>query len=143
MFSKSCEYAIRAVIYIAQKSRKGAKVGIPEIAQGIDGPVHFVAKILQELARAGLVLSVKGPNGGFYMDVACEKKTLADVVRVMDGDQLFKGCALGLKQCSEKTPCPIHDQFKAVREQIRGLMQSTTIGAFSEASDKAIGFLKR
>ena len=68
MFSKTCEYAIRAMIFIAQKSKDGNKVGIKEIAKGIDSPEHFIAKILQDLGRRGLLQSAKGPNGGFYLD---------------------------------------------------------------------------
>ncbi|MCH5689348.1 Rrf2 family transcriptional regulator [Niabella sp. W65] len=66
MFSKTCEYAIRATIFIAQKSRQGERAGIKDIAKGIEAPEHFIAKVLQELSRKSLVLSAKGPNGGFY-----------------------------------------------------------------------------
>ena len=55
MFSKTCEYAIRALIYIAQKAKNGEKVGIKDIAVGIDSPEYFIAKILQELSRKGYV----------------------------------------------------------------------------------------
>ena len=72
MFSKTCEYAIRAMIFIAQQSMKGEKAGIKQVVKGIDCPEHFIAKILQELARKGLVLSVKGPNGGFYLENTIE-----------------------------------------------------------------------
>ena len=67
MFSKTCEYAIRAVLFIAQKSADGTKIGIREIAKGIDSPEHFIAKILQDLSRKGMVQSQKGPAGGFYL----------------------------------------------------------------------------
>ncbi|WP_225974164.1 RrF2 family transcriptional regulator [Arachidicoccus ginsenosidivorans] len=72
LFSKTCEYAIRACIYIAQQSGEDKKVAIKEIAKGIDSPEHFIAKILQNLSKKGFINSVKGPNGGFYMD----KRTL-------------------------------------------------------------------
>lgn len=59
MFSKTCEYAIRAMIFISQKSDEGVRVGIKEISKGIDSPEHFIAKILQNLSRKGLVSSYK------------------------------------------------------------------------------------
>ena len=74
MFSKTCEYAIRAMIFIAQKSEHGIKVGIKEISKGIASPEHFIAKILQDLSRKGLVQSAKGPNGGFFLDTSSKKK---------------------------------------------------------------------
>src|SRR5574337_901206 len=105
MFSKACEYAIRAMIFIAKKSAEGSTTGIIEIAEGIDAPKHFIAKILQELRRQGLVKSNKGPNGGFFIDDPKGKITLADVVKAIDGDRIFTGCALGLQKCNKKKPC--------------------------------------
>lgn len=61
MFSKTCEYAIRALIYIAQKSKDGNRIGIKEIASGIDSPEYFIAKILQDLSRKNFVQSAKLP----------------------------------------------------------------------------------
>jgi Rrf2 family protein len=143
MFSKTCEYAIRAMIFIAQRSRDEERVGIKEIAKGIDSPVHFIAKILQELGRKGIVQSTKGPNGGFYLDQRGRECSLAEIVRVLDGDQLFSGCALGLKQCSETHPCPIHHEFKKIRQDISDLLEKSQIGEFTEKLEENRLFLKR
>jgi len=143
MFSKTCEYAIRAVLFIAQKSEDGSKVGIREIAKGIDSPEHFIAKILQDLSRKGLVQSQKGPSGGFYLDKTSLHATLADVVRVVDGDKIFSGCALGLKQCSEIKPCPLHHEFKKIREDILRFLQSAKLGEFNRQLEQDLFFLKR
>jgi Rrf2 family protein len=143
MFSKTCEYAIRAMIFIAQKSKAGNKVGIKEIAKGIDSPEHFIAKILQDLGRRGLLRSLKGPNGGFYLDAEALECSLADIVKVVDGDKLFTGCGLGLKQCSETHPCPIHHEFKTVREGIQQMLENAKFGEFSEELEKSLTFLKR
>src|SRR5262245_12965784 len=112
LFSKTCEYALRAMIFIAQKSMQGNRAGLKEIAGAIDSPEHFIAKILQDLARKQLLESAKGPNGGFYLDKKGLNCSLADIVKAVDGDKLFTGCALGLKQCSEKKPCPVHYEFR-------------------------------
>lgn len=143
MFSKTCEYAIRAMIFIAQKSKDGKKVGIKEIARGIDSPEHFIAKILQELGRKRLLQSMKGPNGGFYLDEQALKCSLADIVKVVDGDKLFTGCGLGLKQCSETHPCPMHHEFKAVRKNVQTMLEKARLGAFTEALEQSLTFLKR
>jgi len=142
MFSKTCEYAIRAVIFIAQKSQDGERVSIKTIASGIDSPEHFIAKILQDLSRRGLVQSMKGPNGGFFLNEASRKLTLSDIVKAVDGNQIFVGCALGLKNCSEKEPCPLHHQFKAIRNQIQMMLQSTRVGELSEDLDLGLSYLK-
>ena len=143
MFSKTCEYAIRAMIFIAKKSKAGGKVGIKEIAKAIDAPEHFIAKILQDLSRKGLVQSLKGPTGGFYLEERLSQCSLADIVKAIDGDKLFTGCGLGLKNCSEVRPCPIHNEFKKVREDIYNMLEDARIGEFSKQLEKNLTFLKR
>lgn len=143
MFSKACEYAIRGMMYIAQKSKDGKRLGIKEISKGIDSPEPFTAKILQDLSRKGLVLSIKGPNGGFFMDPKSGNVTLADIVTAIDGDQLFTGCGLGLKACNEKKPCPIHDEFKAIRTRLKSMLESTHVEEFGKNLEKGLIHLKR
>lgn len=143
MFSKTCEYAIRAVIFIAQQTREGGRVSIKDVARGIDSPEHFIAKILQELSRKGLVQSAKGPTGGFYLDHTSLQQSLADFVRAIDGDRVFSGCGLGLKQCSESHPCPIHHQFKSIRNQLMVMLESTQIGGFTRELEAKMAFLKQ
>lgn len=141
-FSKTCEYAIRAVIFIAQKSEGGKKVGIREVAAGIDSPEHFIAKILQDLSKRQLIQSSKGPNGGFYIGDASRRHTLADIVSAVDGDKVFTGCGLGLKICSETKPCPLHNQFKEIRKKMQVALQSATIGEFNENLNLGLSYIK-
>lgn len=143
MFSKTCEYAIRAMIFIAQKSKDGNKVGIREIAKGVDSPEHYIAKILQDLSKKKLLRSFKGPTGGFYLDETTLENSLADIVRAVDGDQLLVGCGLGLKQCSEKYPCPIHYEFKSIRKDIQTMLEKAKLGAFTEELENKLTFLRR
>ncbi len=131
IFSKTCEYAIRAVFFIAHRTATGGRVGIKEIATGINSPEPFLGKILQDLSRRGIVQSAKGPNGGFYIDGPGLKRPLSEVVEAVDGNSLFIGCGLGLEYCSETNPCPIHDQFKGIRNQIQHMLQNSTIEDFN------------
>ncbi len=143
MVSKTCEYAIRAMLFIAQKSKNNAKVGVKQIAKAIDSPEPFIAKILQDLGRKGLVLSAKGPTGGFYLDNIGLKKSLADIVNAVDGDKLFTGCGLGLKSCSAKMPCPVHDNFVSIRKEIKSMMQNAKLGDYNTSLELGQRFLKR
>ncbi|HRI34034.1 MAG: Rrf2 family transcriptional regulator [Saprospiraceae bacterium] len=142
MFSKSCEYAIKAMIFVAQKSKNEARVGIKEIAKGTDSPEHFIAKIMQDLSRRKLVHSVKGPNGGFYLDKEDLKASIADIVKAMDGEKLYTDCVLGLKACSEKNPCPVHFEFKEIKRNLIGMIENNTIGDFNKKLDSGKFFLK-
>lgn len=142
MFSKSCEYAIKAMIFVAQKSSADSRIGIKEIAKGTDSPEHFIAKIMQDLSRRKLVHSVKGPNGGFYMDKADLQTSIADIVKAMDGDKLYTDCVLGLKACSEKNPCPVHFEFKEIKRNLIKMIENNTIGEFNAKLDSGKFFLK-
>jgi len=128
MFSKACEYGIRAIIYIATQSMEGKRVKIGDIAKNSDTPVAFTAKILGLLTKNNIVLSQTGPNGGFYIELnQMNDITLGDIVTAIDGDAIYKGCALGLKECDNETPCPMHDKFIKVREDLRRVLDTTTV----------------
>lgn len=131
MFSKSCEYAMRAVFYIARSTHEGRKVGIKEIAENIKSPEAFLGKILQKLSKEGIIQSSKGPNGGFYLTKSNLKRPVADIVISIDGKGILTGCALGLESCSEKRPCPLHHEFKAIRDQLNAMLKTTSIGQFN------------
>jgi Rrf2 family protein len=143
IFSKTCEYAIRAVFFVAHKTANGGRVGIKEIALGIDSPEHFLAKILQDLSRRGIVQSAKGPNGGFYTDETILQRPIKDIVEAVDGNGIFTGCGLGLKHCSEINPCPLHPEFKALRNQLNQMLVTTTIGEFNADLISGLTALKK
>ena len=142
MFSKSCEYARKAMIFVAQKSKDEDRVGVKEIAKGIDAPEHFIAKILQDLGKKKLIHSVKGPNGGFYMDSLNLKSSISDIVKAIDGDSLYKDCVIGLKACSEKNPCPVHFEYKEIKKNLISMLEENTIADFNEKLDTGKFFLK-
>ena len=143
MFSKTCEYGIRAVIYIFSQNSKGKKLGIKDICKEIDAPEFFTAKILRSLAKQGVISSSKGPNGGFFMEKEQESLTLLDLVIAIDGDQLFKGCGLGLKQCSELSPCPIHNDFKVIRDQLERMLNNKKIADLASEINSGAAILSR
>lgn len=144
MFSKSCEYAIRATIYIAEQSGLGRRVSLKDIAKAIDSPEAFTAKILQQLSKGGLIDSTKGPSGGFSIDKKnLQSLKLSQVVKAIDGDSIYTGCGLGLKECSEKKPCPVHHKFKIVRSELRKMLESTTVKELSVSLEKGTAFLQR
>jgi Rrf2 family protein len=131
MFSQACKYAIRAMFLIAQRSSDGKYVGIKEIAIGLDAPQHFTAKILQELGKKNFLTSAKGPNGGFMLSETQRKATLMDLVLAIDGNKIITSCCLGLNDCSEKKPCPVHDEYKIIRKRITVMLSSTKVSDYS------------
>ena len=144
MFSKACEYGIRASIYIAEQSLLERKVSLIEVASAIESPTAYTSKILQLLSRNFIINSDKGPTGGFSMDKKeLDKIKLSDIVFTIDGDSIYNGCGLGLKQCNEAMPCPVHNQFKLIRNDLKKMLEKTTVKALALDYEKGLTFLKR
>jgi len=141
ILSKSCEYAIRATVYVASKTRKNEKVGIIEVAGAIGSPAPFTGKILQTLVRKRVLASVKGPNGGFFVENG-DSLFLIDIVRAMDGNDLFTACVLGLERCSETQPCPMHEQIKPIRDELMAEFSKRSVNNLVSEFEKSRHFLK-
>ncbi len=144
MFSKACEYGIRSVILISNRSLGGQRVSMKEIAREINSPEAFTAKILQQLVRSGVLSSVKGPNGGFFIDKdRVDRIKLSEVVSAIDGDDIYVGCGIGLSECNEEFPCPLHFKFKKVRDDLRSMLENTSLYELATGFDMGLTFLKR
>lgn len=143
MFSKTCQYGIRAVIYVCSKSRNSEKVGVKEICHAIDAPEFFTGKILQMLAKHKIISSAKGPNGGFYISEEQRGIVLIDIVTAIDGDHLFTGCGLGLSQCSEINPCPMHHEFKLIRDNLKAILSNKNVSVLAEEVENGTVTLNR
>lgn len=128
MFSKAAEHGIKAIIYIATQSMAGKRVKIGEVSEHTATPEAFTAKVLGALTKHDVLQSIKGPYGGFQMSERQIKEVnVADIVKTLDGDQIFTGCALGLSACNHLNPCPMHERFVAIRSELKSMMERTTI----------------
>lgn len=131
MLSSSSRYAIRALLYLAGRDQEKGCTGIREISSALGLPAPYLAKILQQLAKNKILSSVKGPNGGFSMHRKPESITLYDVVRIIDGDEVFKNCLIHDGSCSDvkrsKKVCTVHEEYSVIRKDINTLFRNTTI----------------
>jgi len=127
MFSQTCKYAIRTLLYIAKFSHEGKYVGIKQVVNDLHLPHAFIAKILQDLSRKKLVESAKGPHGGFLLNAQQQGKTLLDVVLAIDGDDIINACCLGLGECHSNQPCILHHSCQTIRNQIKQMLQATRL----------------
>lgn len=143
MFSKACEYGIRASIYIGHHSELGLKVRLKAVAKAIDSPEAFTAKILQALARHRVLISSKGPTGGYEIAKGENEVSLFDIVRAVDGDEAYRSCALGLSKCDENKPCPLHAKFVDIRTEMMEVLLNTTIHDLSRGVEMGDYYLKR
>ncbi len=144
MFSKACEYGIRAAVYVTLQSLEGRRVGVNEISEEIDSPIAFTAKILQQLTRNNIIHSVKGPNGGFEIDPEdMNSAKLSMIVKAIDGDKIYTGCGLGLKECNAQKPCPLHDKFLDIRNNLSAMLTSTSLYELATGLEVGLTYLKR
>ena len=143
MFSKACEYGIRAAIYLAGQSLSGRKVSLKEVSMAIDSPEAYTSKILQLLSRSSIIVSDKGPTGGFSItQLSLETTKLSNLVYAIDGDDIYRGCGLGLKVCNESMPCPVHFEFKKIREDLKNMLEETSIKELALEFKEGLSFLK-
>ncbi len=143
MFSKATEYALRATIYIAQKSSLEHKVGLAEISAAIDSPPAFTAKILQALRRDNKIIqSVSGPKGGFYITEKAKALPVRAVLKAMNEDATLNKCVLGLAKCSDVKPCPMHAEYKLIKEQLINLFDKKTIQDLQDDLNRGDVFIK-
>ena len=142
MISKSCKYAIRATVFIASKAKENVKVGVKEIAKEIEAPVAFTGKILQILNKYKIVTSLKGPYGGFYSEKHQLELPVIEIVNAIDGISVFRECVMGLHQCSDDHPCPMHFKYAKSRDAMFHTFQNISIGKLAEDFSNGYAFLK-
>lgn len=119
-------HAVRAMVMLARLP-EGAIAGSASIARAIGAPQNYLGKLLQLLARAGLVQSQKGLSGGFRLARAARAISLYDVVEPIEKVSRWSGCILGEKECSDNGACAIHHRWKEIRGAYLQLLTGTTI----------------
>ena len=141
MLSNSSKYAIKAVLFLALNSSEKNKVMVKEIAEPINVPQAYVAKLLQELAKENIISSTRGPKGGFYLNEDNLNRTVMSIINIIDGDKKLNACMLSLEKCNEERPCPLHRILYASRNNILSNLKSMTIKELSEDVKSGNSFL--
>lgn len=141
MLSLTCKTAIKAVIFLASKHKSGEKSGIKEIAEFIDASEHTVGKMLQTLVKEKVINSAKGPKGGFYISAKQKKQPIIHIIQAIDGKEVFQQCGLGLSKCSATHPCPIHNDYKGVRDLFDKLCHDKKIDDLYEPVNSGLTYL--
>lgn len=140
MLSNTCKYALRALIYLAKFSEDEKRIGIKRISEDLGLSSPFLGKILQNLVKQKLLVSTKGPNGGFALGKKPEEITLWDIVTKVDGEEFFTNCLISLEPCRTHDPskplCPVHAQYDRLRKEISKFYMETTLEIISSDIDK-------
>ena len=140
MLSNTCKYALRALIYLGKFSEEDKRIGIKKISEDLNLSSPFLGKILQNLVKQKLLVSTKGPNGGFALAKEAGEVTLYDIVIKVDGEDFFTNCLISLEPCkthdSTKPLCPVHAQYDKLRNDIETFYKTTTLEIISQDIDK-------
>ena len=132
LLSQTSKYAVRAVLHLAQND--GHPWLSRDIARVLDIPEHFLAKIMQNLSKSGLLHSAKGRGGGFRLAKPAGEIQLLEVVRAIDGSHFGEACILGLPECSEENPCPLHNRWSDIKEEILCMLGAKNVVELAETS---------
>jgi Rrf2 family iron-sulfur cluster assembly transcriptional regulator len=135
IFSRHCEYALQAVVFLALQ-KEGKRVSIKEMTKKLDIPYHFLAKILQDLSRKGLLASIQGPGGGFSLGMPAADITLFHIVEAVDGLDLTQKCVMGFAECSGKHPCAVHNTWSGIRDGIYSMLVGKNIAQMAAEMKK-------
>ena len=122
LLSRTCEYGVRAMVFLAAESPDDF-TSVRAISDELNISFHFLTKIFQQLSRAGLLQSYRGPNGGVRLSRPASEITLKEVVLAIEGPDLFTECVLGLPGCGDRRPCPLHDSWYLVRSEISRMLE--------------------
>jgi len=136
LLSKPSQHAIRALVYLG-RLRASDSATVQTIAEAADIPQPFLAKVVRRLVEAGLLESFRGPGGGIRLARPPHRITVLEVLEVLDSESvLVDGCVLGMDECGGDDPCPMHERWADMREQLRRGLAATTISSISTTMDK-------
>ena len=104
------------------------KVQIEEIATKLSVPKHFLGKIMQQIVKAGLLRSTKGPYGGFSLADKTLNTPVIKLVEITDGMEQFSMCVLNFKFCNGLNPCPLHYEMEKAKINYLNVFSKNTFG---------------
>jgi Rrf2 family protein len=133
LFSRSAEYGIRAMTFLASLP-PGRLAGAREISEAEQIPMPFLWKILQNLAKRKLIRSFKGLRGGYELAMPPEILTLSMILEATDSADRLGNCVLGLPNCSDENACPLHDTWKELRGNMNAMLHQNTLADLARVS---------
>ena len=127
MFSNTAKYAIKACLYLAVKSNEERKLVIKDIAEPINVPMAYIAKILQVLSKKDIISSTRGPKGGFYLTQGQLQTKVMQIIEAVDGEERLNSCLLSLEKCNSDNPCSLHHLVYEEKHKIKQRLEHTTL----------------
>ena len=134
--SKKADYALIAMKHLAMK-REVASTSAREIAEQYDIPIELMAKVLQRLVRAGLLISTQGTRGGYTLSRPATAISVADVIQAIDGPFTVTACSTEKHDCEQYSKCSVRDPLWQIRERIVAALGTVTLSEMATDQDLA------
>ncbi|MDD2782515.1 Rrf2 family transcriptional regulator [Sulfuricurvum sp.] len=131
MLSSACQDTIRAAVWLSTKS-SGEFHRIQEISEALELPFHFMAKSLQKLVHAGILISQRGAAGGVTLSRTASDITLLSIIEAVDGTTFFDACVLGIGDCESEKPCALHAQWDVWRQEMLDMYAAMRLSEITE-----------
>lgn len=141
LFSRACEYALQSVLYLATQAN-GKPALQRDIARVLQIPQHFLGKILQQLVRSNIVLSLKGKSGGFLLARPPKDIMLIEIVQAIDGDRFLEHCVIGFPGCADTNPCPLHPKWSRAKAIILDMLKNENVLEIGKEIKPKLDFLQ-
>lgn len=130
--TRETDYAIRCVLYLSRK--EDSIIMADEISRAMSVPKSFLAKILQKLAKAGVVTSFRGVKGGFRLAKKPKQITLLDIIEAIEGPAAMNRCAVDASLCNFSSTCAVHPVWVKLRRIVEDYLRKTDFKALSSSS---------
>ena len=128
--SKKADYALMAMKHLAIHADR-ASASAREIAEQYDIPVELMAKVLQRLARSGLVLSLQGTRGGYRLARLTAQISVADIIQAIDGPLTVTACSTEAENCGQYAKCSVRDPLWKIKDRIIAALSDCTLQEIS------------
>jgi len=142
LYSKGCEYILRAFVCAAQKSGKET-FRVEDVCREADVPEFFTRKSFQMLAQKGILKAVRGPGGGYALTKDPSKLSLLEIIKAVEGEATFERCAMGLAVCEDAAPCPIHEVWKKLKKSLLSELNQATLHQLIHSAKKKKDLVSR
>ena len=129
--SKKADYALMAMKHLARKSDYAASTSAREIAEQYDIPIELMAKVLQRLARSGLLTSHQGTRGGYTLSKPTASISVADIIQSIDGPLTVTACSTEDEQCEQFMKCNVRDPLWKIKDRILSALAECSLAEIS------------
>jgi Rrf2 family protein len=140
IINRSTQYTLQVMMHLVSHPA-GRPMLARELAEQLQIPPHYLAKLLQLPCRAGWLSSTRGRRGGFTLAPGAENITLLEIVMLTKGERISRECLLGFKECDDTTACVLHSHWKPIKQELLGQFGGYTLAQLASSRDRLPGWL--